>query len=253
MATHTILTPYFIDQHIPAFEAYQQPDWTVNHPALTDTATITARVARLQQGLAEKIASAAGDQSIISFSGDCMTSIGVAAGLRRAGITPTLIWFDAHGDFNTHKTSPSGFLGGMPLAMLVGRGDQTIMEAVNLTPIDESSVIITDARDLDPAEAQALSGSGVTHLPNVDDLLTHPLPDASIHVHFDVDVLSLTDAPAVAYPAAGGPDLETMKAVFERLAATGRIAAVSFSAWKLDSDLDGQTRDVCLSLLDILR
>jgi arginase len=62
----------------------------------------------------------------VSIAGDCVATMGVLAGLHDAGITPTLIWFDAHGDFNTWETTPSGFLGGMPLAMIVGRGEQTM-------------------------------------------------------------------------------------------------------------------------------
>ncbi len=59
-------------------------------------------------------------------AGDCVASLGVAAGLQRAGIEPSVAWLDAHGDFNTWETTPSGFMGGMPLAVLAGLGDQSI-------------------------------------------------------------------------------------------------------------------------------
>lgn len=55
-------------------------------------------------------------------AGDCLAPIGVLAGLQRRGIDPILYWFDAHGDFNTWETIESKFLGGMPLAMITGRG-----------------------------------------------------------------------------------------------------------------------------------
>jgi hypothetical protein len=44
----------------------------------------------------------------------------VIAGLQRAGRDPRLVWLDAHGDFNTEASSPSGYLGGLPLALAVG-------------------------------------------------------------------------------------------------------------------------------------
>ena len=53
--------------------------------------------------------------------GHIFPGLAVADSLRRAGVPPVLVWLDAHGDFNTPETTPSGFLGGMPLAMLVGR------------------------------------------------------------------------------------------------------------------------------------
>ena len=71
----------------------------------------------------------------VSFAGDCCTTLGVVAGLQRADLNPTLIWLDAHGDFNTWETSPSGFLGGMPLAMMVGRGEQTMAETCRTIPL----------------------------------------------------------------------------------------------------------------------
>src|SRR5688500_3791881 len=58
----------------------------------------------------------------ILFGCDCMPSLGVVRGLKPYDVG--VVWFDAHGDFNTPETTPSGFIGGMPLAMLVGRGDQ---------------------------------------------------------------------------------------------------------------------------------
>ena len=37
--------------------------------------------------------------------------------------TRASLWLDAHGDFNTPETTPSGFLGGMCLAAACGRWD----------------------------------------------------------------------------------------------------------------------------------
>jgi arginase len=54
----------------------------------------------------------------VVLAGNCMTAVGTLAGL---GGTPAVLWFDAHGDFNTPETTASGFLDGMALAMLTGR------------------------------------------------------------------------------------------------------------------------------------
>ena len=188
----------------------------------------------------------------MSIAGDCCAAIGVLAGLQRAGVEPTLIWFDAHGDFNTWETTPSGFLGGMPLAMLVGRGDGTMPAAVGLKPLPEASVFLTDARDLDPAEREALLDSEVVHLPDVEDLMAYPLPGGPLYVHFDVDVVTPEEAPTQNYPAPGGPSSSTLDAVFRRLAGSRRLMAVSVSSWNPKLDEDGGSQKVCISLLETL-
>ena len=73
-------------------------------------------VAALRDAVREIVA--AGDFPLV-LGGVCSSSLGVLAGL---GSPPDLgvVWFDAHGDFNTPETTPTGFFDGMPLAMLTG-------------------------------------------------------------------------------------------------------------------------------------
>jgi len=136
--------------------------------------------------------------------------------------------------------------------MLTGRGEQRMCEAVGLTPLAENQIILTDARDLDPGEREAVAGSGMTHLREVTDLFTHPLPDRPIWVHFDTDVLRPEDAPAMNYLTPGGPSAETLRGVFQHLASTGRVIAVSVSAWNPEMDTDGKTQAICMGLLETL-
>ncbi|MBN1562820.1 MAG: arginase family protein [Anaerolineae bacterium] len=192
------------------------------------------------RALAQAIRDSAGKMPLI-FAGDCMASIGAAKGLWDcAGGDLGVIWYDAHGDFNTPETTPSGFVGGMPLAMLVGRGDLQYMQGVDLAPLNETDIIITDARDLDPAEGAALRASAITHLPNTRDLLTATLPDKPLYIHVDVDVLRLEDMPAVGYPAEGGPALADVAATLERIARAGRVAGILFSLWNSDRATDNR-------------
>jgi arginase len=91
------------------------------------------------------------------MAGDCTACVGAMKGLEAQ--SPHVLWYDAHGDYNTPETSPSGFLGGMPLAAMVGRGSQWMLEGVKMTPIAEERVVLIDARDLDPEEAQLVRES----------------------------------------------------------------------------------------------
>jgi arginase len=174
--------------------------------------------------------------------GDCCQVIPVMAGLERGGIRPTLIWLDSHGDFNTWETTPSGFLGGMPLAMLTGRGDQRLMQAVGLEPIADTRVVLADGRDLDPGERILVEKSAITFVPTVDALDAAALPDGPLHVHFDADIIDAGEAPGFLYPVKGGPSAKRMRAVLESLMKTGRVVSFSICAsWDGAKDPDGKT------------
>jgi arginase len=243
------LTPFFLDQPLPGLEPLIKPSWQINKPRLADESVIL-RMVELYQPLANFVTqSVSKGERPVSIAGDCCTSIGVLSGLQRAGISPTLIWFDAHGDFNTWDTSPSGFLGGMPLAMIVGRGEQTILEGLSMDPLPESQVILTDGRDLDPGERAALLESQVIHLPEIEILLDGQLPEGPLYVHFDTDVINPNEAPAMNYPTPNGPSVASLRRVFSYIAQNNRVVAVSVSSWNPDLDVDGTSRDVCMDLL----
>ena len=252
MKNRVILSPTFLDEAIPELESLAKPGWILNNPALSDGKK-QGRISAIHKPLANFVSQVvSADLRPVSIAGDCCTAMGVLAGLQYAGINPWLIWFDAHGDFNTWETTPSGFLGGMPLAMIVGRGEQSMPEAVNLSALPESQVILTDARDLDPAERKLVKDSALVHLADVEALLDYPLPAGPIYVHFDTDVVSLQESPAHNYPARGGPPSSVMQSVFSRLAQSEQVIAVSISSWnpKLDSGRKSET--VSMSLLQTL-
>jgi arginase len=220
-----IAVPYFIGAAMPGL-ALPEPRLELS-PPLPDGSP-QQRMAVLYGHLADRVAAEA---SPVVYAGDCLAAIGVLAGLQRAGIDPTLIWFDAHGDFHTWETTRSGFLGGMPLAMIVGRGEQTIVDGVGLAPLDERRVVLVGARDLDRCEDEAVAASALTVVPSVADLIRQDLPPGALHVHVDLDIVDPREMPAHNCPAPGGPTLRDMEAVLACLAATGRVVAVSFSTW----------------------
>jgi arginase len=247
-----LLTPCFLDDRSPALEALAEPGWRINAPDLAPGRT-TSRLRAVHEPIAAFVAEclAVGARPI-SIAGDCCAAIGMAAGLQRAGVEPTLVWLDAHGDFNTWETTPSGFLGGMPLAMLAGRGDQTMLDAVAARPVAESRIVLADARDLDPLEQDALAASDVAIVRDLRDLAAHPRLRGPLYVHFDTDIADPGDVPAMRYPAPGGPALGTLRDALGALAASGLIVAVSVSTWWPDLDADGRSRSTSLALLRTL-
>jgi arginase len=252
-----IYTPYFLDRPLTAFAEFFPRDartagGVMNAPALSGDDE-QGRMISYHAPLAGYVADAvrAGARPV-AISGDCCATIPVLAGLQQAGVQPVLLWFDAHGDFNTWETTPSKFLGGMPLAMMCGLGEQRMMHGSGAAPLGAHQVILTDGRDLDPGEKINVKDSGVLHLDDIDTLLIIRIPNRPIWVHFDTDVLNLTDMSAAKYPAQGGPDTAAVTRVMQRIAATGRVAAVSMTPWAFDMDPQGVSARNCMTVLEAL-
>ena len=218
-----ISVPFFIGKQMPGFKV-PKPHTTL-HPELP-TGQPTERMAVLYDHLAALVADV---PDPVVYAGDCLSIMGVTGGLQRRGIDPTVLFFDAHGDFHTWETTPSDFLGGMPLAMLTGRGEQTIVGGVGMTPIKDDRVWLVDGRDLDPGEDDAVAKSGIHHV-TVEQIAANP-PPGDLYVHIDVDVVDPIDMPGVNYPAPGGPSADAVAQAVAALHATGRVAALSFSSW----------------------
>ena len=85
--------------------------------------------------------------------GDHSLGLGSAAGVALACDNIGVIWFDAHGDFNTEETSPSGNLHGMPCAALMGWCKSRLAE-VATKQIPSQNFFWIGARDLDPGEVE---------------------------------------------------------------------------------------------------
>ncbi len=252
MKNQYIVTPYFLDEDEPELEELISPGWRINKPRLGEGDTM-ARISLIHESLSRHVLDVLKEWGRpVSIAGDCCATIGVLAGLQRKDFDPVLMWFDAHGDFNTWETTPSGFLGGMPLAMIVGRGDQRLVNAVGLEPLSEEKVILVGARDLDPGEKVAIENSALHFVPDPRSLLDYPLPDKPLYIHFDTDVVNPEDSPAMSYRAEGGPSADELREVFHFLSDTGKVVAASLSSW--DPDLEGadQSRRVSMDLLKTL-
>jgi arginase len=193
------------------------------------------RLASLHRPLADRVSMAlrAGKRPVV-IGGDCCNTIPMLAGLQRSSVEPALVWLDAHGDFNTFETSPSGYIFGMPLAMLCGLGDQQLMRAVSVRPLPSSRVVLADGRDLDPGEREAVIAHKLHWAASIERVLLFlatELADRPIWVHFDTDVLDADDqpesSPSMLYRVPNGPTLDRLFDLAHGLAKTGRVIAVS--------------------------
>jgi arginase len=199
--------------------------------------------------LADAVARDRGPTVVVS--GDCVASLAVLAGVQRRGVRPSLVWFDAHGDFHTEDTTTSGYLGGLPLAKAVGEGDLTLPDALGLTRLSEESVWLVDGRDLDPAEVEALAGSAVTQV-SVAEFDPDVLPDVPVVIHFDVDVIDPGESDGLRFPAAGGPSLGDVADAVGAVVCARPLAALDIAAtWRPVNTSRDQTDAVLSALLSL--
>ena len=181
-------------------------DWSQDLPAARPV--LKAAAAEVSAALDQ------GELPLLTAS-DCTICIATLPTAARRIPGLRVLWLDAHGDFNTPDSTPSGFLGGMCLAAACGRWDAGWPDT-----IDPAMVSFLGVRDLDPGERveveQARVGTGVPG-------------DGPIFVHLDLDVLD-PSALAPQFPVPGGLQAADVRDVLARLRDEGRLVGLEVTA-----------------------
>ena len=192
----------------------------------------------------------------VVLAGNCMTALGTIAGIRSA--EPGIIWFDAHGDFNTPETTVGGFLDGMALTTATGRCWTQLASSIpGFQPVNDRNVLLLGARDLDPLEVSALNSSDVMRL--APEQLRRSLDselDAlrarvrTVYVHVDLDVLDPSVGKVNSYSAPGGLTLEELRATLGGIVQRFRVGAVALTAYDPAYDRDGRVARAAFDVLE---
>src|SRR5450759_2613052 len=174
-----------------------------------------------------------------------------------------VVWFNAHGDFNTPETTSSGYFDGMSLAVITGHCYQSYWAQIgNSTPIPESATLMLGVRDLDPAERELLDHSAVQVVkwyegkPQGDvrvalDKLAQRVPE--VYLHIDMDSLDPQVAPGVVFdPVPGGLSLEDMEEAIRAVFARFRVRAATLAVYNPDRDQDDKTLRTGLRIIEVL-
>jgi len=188
--------------------------------------------------VAEALRGAGPAARLFIVGGDCTAHAGALAGLRLARPADrfAIAWFDAHGDFNTPDTTPSGNVWGMPFAMICGRGAADLVAACDGPSVAEEDAALLGGQVLDETESRMLAASPVAHF-GAGMLATDAGLAAlegwarvvgrrvdGIHVAIDLDCLDRSGGWAVTMPEPGGLALETAVAAVSVLAGAMRVA-----------------------------
>jgi arginase len=126
-----------------------------------------SEILQSSKNTSEKLARVLGDGALpVILGGDHSIAIGTFSGIssffRERGEEIGLIWFDAHADINTPETSPSGNIHGMPLAVILGYGEQQLVNIGGFAPkLNPKFCAHIGARDVDLGEKQRIRELGM--------------------------------------------------------------------------------------------
>lgn len=202
-------------------------------------------------------------ERVFILGGECSETVGAMAGLADAfGGKAGMLWMDSHGDFNTPETSPSGYIGGMCLALACGRSPDLGLAFGAPPPLADERLVHVGSRALDPQEvsafnsspaklftAQQIKKSGVA---DVAEEAARHLDNRSdwIACHLDVDVVDPNYIPAVNYPTPDGLTLQECSVIVKTLLRTEKLRVLEVAAYNASDD---RGRSSAKKIVDLVR
>lgn len=216
--------------------------------------------------LAREVETAASTDGFpLVLGGDHSIALGSLAGMgavaKKEGCRLGVLYVDAHGDFNTAETSPTGNIHGECLAASCGYG---LPELTNLyydgVKVDPKNVCFVGSRDLDPGERKLMKEAGVTVFTMSDiDRLGFPTVVQSVvaffrsrvdmvHVSFDMDVLDPMFAPGTGIPLAAGLTNREALLLMEEMSETKLVRSAEIVEVNPVLDVRNQTAVLAVAL-----
>jgi arginase len=197
------------------------------------------------------------------LGGDHSIALGSISGVVNKHNSLGVIWIDAHPDFNTAETSPSGNIHGMILAALTGLGDSHLTAVGGPTSrLNPAHIAIVGARDIDSGERDLLrmyhihvfTMSDIDHN-GISEIMKQAITVAGqnnnpIHLSLDMDALDPREAPGVGTPVRGGLSYREAHLAMEMIAETQQLC--SMDVVEVNSILDRENATALLAVELIL-
>lgn len=193
------------------------------------------------------------------LGGDHSIALGSISGVASVHKDIGVIWIDAHGDFNTEETTPTGNIHGMILAALAGEGDQRLTHVKGWGPkINSQTLVIVGARDIDEGEKALLRANNVhvftmseIDYRGISDVMKEALSVAGqynngVHLSLDMDSLDPRYAPGVGTPVPGGLTYREAHLAMEMVADANRL--VSMDVVEVNPILDRENATASLAV-----
>jgi arginase len=191
------------------------------------------------------------------LGGECTLVAGTLAGALPLEPDLALVYFDAHGDFNTLATTPSHYVGGMCLAHICGRSIAPLLWP-GARKIAEEHVALVGGRALDPGERSNLDRSRLTRIrfdaehAEASEVVAFARK-RKVWLHVDLDVVDPSEFPAVVFPAANGVSMATLGAAIAQLASVSDIRGFELCGYDPSKDPRLKLPEVIAGLFEPLR
>jgi len=191
------------------------------------------------------------------LGGECTLVAGTLAGALPLEPDLALVYFDAHGDFNTLATTPSHYVGGMCLAHVCGRSIAPLLWP-GARKIAEEHVALVGGRALDPGERSNLDRSRLTRIrfdaehADASEIVAFARK-RKVWLHVDLDVVDPSEFPAVVFPAANGVSLATLAGAIAQLASVSDIRGFELCGYDPQKDAALKLPEVIAGLFEPLR
>lgn len=203
------------------------------------------------------------DSFPLILGGDHSLAIGSIAGLAKDEPELGVIWIDAHADFNSVESSPSGNIHGMPLAISCGIGDPEFVNIGGYGPkLDPRRVVIVAARSLDNGEIMLLRKHGVK-VYTMEDIELYGIQAVmqesmeylannckSLHVSFDMDSIDPSEAPGTGTPVRGGLTYREAHFVMKYIASTNLMTSMDLVEVNPILDDQNRTAELAVELIE---
>lgn len=226
------------------------------------------QVINANNGLALKVFESLQNNTFpLIIGGDHSLAMGSIAGASKYfGNDLAVIWIDAHGDINTHDTSPSGNIHGMPLAASMGYGYEKLTSIFfNETKIKPENVFILACRDLDKGEIELINKLNINVWTNEQinkegtSKVLHELLELikeknikNIHLSYDIDCLDPDYVPGTGTPVNNGLTYSQSKKILESVLGTSLIKSMDFVEYNPILDKNDKTKETCIELLNLI-
>ncbi|MFQ9979087.1 arginase [Clostridium cadaveris] len=203
----------------------------------------------------------------LTVGGDHSLALGTIAGSAKYYKDDlAVIWIDAHGDFNTTSTTPSGNVHGMPLAASAGVGiDELKNVYFSGNKIKSENIFILCARDLDKGEIELLNNNKVNVLSTeqvkeigidiaIDNILKKIKDNGvnNIHVSFDIDCMDPEVIPGTGTRVEDGITLEQASDMIKKIFSSKKVRALDFVEFNPVLDKDDVTLNNCLKIFEVV-
>lgn len=176
-----------------------------------------------------------------------------------------VIWIDAHADINDEHVTNSGHIHGMPIAFLLGEGDQ---DFVNLTErtrfLKPENIVLFATRDVEEAEAAAIARLGIKEITyamieehGFDAMMAEAIKylqskTNNLHISYDLDSGNPEMLPGVTTDVVGGLDLTQTKTLISTLFKTFTVKTMDIVEYNPARDVEDKTLDFFKELIELV-